>query len=183
MTATKDSTPKNQKRRKRKSKAEPTVETAATDIAAVADSPTVESPAFADTAGRPSAPPVVKGKAAATHICELAERCETLQTRRQLRSFARLIDARPKNVRGLSFVETAIGECLEQSDQAAVVRDQWLLREAAVWGLAWLARSRRAGGSAGGLLEQAVRRAAVAVRKTRTPANNQVRADLRMARR
>ena len=31
-----------------------------------------------------------------------------------------------------------------------------------MWGLAWLARSRRAGGSAGGLLEQAVRRAAIA---------------------
>lgn len=159
MTATKDSTPKNQKRRKRKSEAEPTAETAAPAATA---SPTVEPSMSADTTSRPSAPPAVKGKAAAARIRELAERCETLPTRRQLRSLARLIDARPKNVRGLSFVETAISECLEQSDQVAVVRDQWLLREAAVWGLAWLARSRRAGGSAGGLLEQAVRRAAMA---------------------
>lgn len=162
MTATKDSIPKNQKQRKRKAKVELTAETIATDAAAAADSLAAELTASGHTPSQTSAPPAVKGKAAAARIRELAERCETLPTRRQLRSLARLIDARPKNVRGLSFVETAIGECLEQSDQAAVVRDQWLLREAAVWGLAWLARSRRAGGSAGGLLEQAVQRAAVA---------------------
>lgn len=167
MTATKDSIGKSRKTKghetkERKGKADrgsddghenapPPVESSSAEPAPVGRTPRREPP-----------PPAVKGKAASERIRELAERCESLQTRRQLRSLARLVAARPKNVRGLSFVETAIGECLEESDQAAAVRDQWLLREAAVWGLAWLARSRRAGGSAGGLLEQAVRRASAA---------------------
>jgi hypothetical protein len=159
MPATKDSTHTKQKRKTKTAAAAddaPDESRPATDVPPAAADAAVRSPR------REATPPTVKGKTAATRIRELAELCETLQTRRHLRSLARLIDARPKNVRGLTFVETAIGECLDQSDQPAVARDQWLLREAAVWGLAWLARSRRAGGSAGGLLEQGVRRAAIA---------------------
>lgn len=157
MTATKDSTTK--KRTKKNDRA--VAAGAASTPPAAAVRP--EETATAGRVGRKElSPPTVKGRAAAVQIRELAERCESLQTRRRLRSLARLVDARPKNVRSLSFVETAIGECFEQSDQVTAVRDQWLLREGAVWGLAWLARSRRAGGSAGGLLEQAVRRASLA---------------------
>ena len=159
MPATKDSTHTKQKR---KPKPAPAADAEVNGSEPAADTPAATPATASRPPRRDAAPPAVKGKVAATRIRELADRCETLQTRRHLRSLARLIEARPKNVRGLTFVETAIGECLDQSDQAVANRDQWLLREAAVWGLAWLARSRRAGGSAGGLLEQAVRRAAIA---------------------
>jgi hypothetical protein len=159
MTATKDSTAKKRKTKERKREADRGADTDSNGAPPPAESWSAESAPVGRTTRREPPPPAVKGRAASERIRELAERCELLQTRRQLRSLARLVAARPKNVRGLSFVETAIGECLEESDQALAVRDQWLLREAAVWGLAWLARSRRAGGSAGGLLEQAVRRA------------------------
>lgn len=158
MPATKDSTPTKQKRKAKAAAADAAVDRGGRATAA--------SPATAASANRSArreaSPPTVKGRMAAARIRELADRCETLPTRRHVRSLARLVETRPKNVRGLTFVETAIGECLDVSDQPAAARDQWLLREAAVWGLAWLARSRRAGGSAGGLLEQAVRRAAIA---------------------
>lgn len=156
MTVTKDSTAK-----KRRTKSEATPEGDTSGMPRGADSG-ADGHASGSRTVRRATPPAVKGRTAAEQIRDLSDRCESLQTRRHLRSLARLVDARPKNVRGLSFVETVIRECLEQSEQAAAVRDQWLLCEGAVWALAWLARSRRAGGSAGGLLEQAVRRASVA---------------------
>lgn len=162
MTATKDSTTLTRKAKERKGKVDRVGDSESSGSPRDAESRSAASAPVDRTTRRERKPPAVKGKVASERIRELAERCELLQTRRQLRSLARLLAARPKNVRGLSFVETAIAECFDESDQGAAVRDQWLLREAAVWGLAWLARSRRAGGSAGGLLEQAVRRASAA---------------------
>lgn len=160
MTATKDST---KKRPKQRAKA-----VAAATGESEGELPVgTGSPPPAESVGdrrlqRHRLPPSVKGRVVAKQIQELAECCESLPARQRLRSLARLIADRPKNVRDLSFVEAAIGECLEQSNHMAAVRDEWLLAEGAVWSLAWLARARRAGGSAGGLLEQAVQRAAAA---------------------
>ena len=60
------------------------------------------------------------------------------------------------------MIEAAISEALDEAALATIARQQWLLCEAATWGLAWLARTRRAGGSAGGLLERLVKMARIA---------------------
>lgn len=115
-----------------------------------------------DLRTEPRRPPKVKGAAAACRILSIADRSESLDTRRRLRRLARQIADGPRSARGLGFIETALGECAEAAAQSSSTRDPWLLREAAAWGLAWLTRSRRAGGSAGRLLEQFVAEARVA---------------------
>ena len=102
----------------------------------------------------------VKARSAAQRIRGLADRSESLDVRRRLRQLARQIAQGGRDVQGISFCEGLLSECLD--DAAASAHEQWLACEAITWGLAWLARTRRAGGSAGGLLERLVKQARVA---------------------
>lgn len=104
----------------------------------------------------------VKARVAAQRIRELSDRSESLEVRRRLRQLARQIAEGPRDVQGLSFCEGLLGECLDDAAASPSAREQWLTCEAATWGLAWLARSRQAGGSAGGLLERLVKQARIA---------------------
>jgi hypothetical protein len=96
----------------------------------------------------------VRGRDAARRIRSVAEECDSDEVRRRLRSLARLVERRPGNVEGIKRIETAVVECLETAAGVANARDRWLLDEAVTWAVAWLARSRRTGGSAGLLLER-----------------------------
>jgi hypothetical protein len=104
-------------------------------------------------------PVPVKSRVAAGRIRGIAAVSDSLEVRGRLRRLAGQIAHGSRNAQGISFVETEIAECLDEAATAAVPRERWLLCEAATWGLAWLARTRRAGGSAGGLLERLVKAA------------------------
>lgn len=99
----------------------------------------------------------VKAKAAARRIRLLADLSDSLDVRRRLRRLAKLVADGSRDVRGIAFVEGLLGESLDEADAAAAPGERWLACEAVAWGLAWLARARRANGSAGGLLERLVR--------------------------
>jgi hypothetical protein len=62
----------------------------------------------------------------------------------------------------MTFLEAEIAECLDEAQAGEAGRDRWLLCEAAAWALGWMARTKRAGGSAGGLLERLVQQARAA---------------------
>ena len=104
----------------------------------------------------------VKRGEASRRIHALASISDALDVRNQLRRLARQVASGPRNVQGISMIEAAISEALDEAALATIARQQWLLCEAATWGLAWLARTRRAGGSAGGLLERLVKMARIA---------------------
>ena len=105
-------------------------------------------------------PPVkVGGRLAGRRIRGIAEVSESIDVRRRLRRLARQIERGPHHVQHMNFIEVAIGECLDDAASAATARERWLLDEAATWGLAWMARTKRAGGSAGGMLERLVKSA------------------------
>lgn len=106
-------------------------------------------------AAEPQEPPRVRRQAAARRIREAADLCGTADIRDTLRRLAELTRAGAGNPQKAEFVEAAIAACLEAATTAAR-SDRWLACEAATWALAWMARARRAGGSAGGLLEQLV---------------------------
>jgi len=97
----------------------------------------------------------VKRAAAARRIREAAEEAASLETRDRLRRLAGLVRGGAGDARQAEFIETAIGECLEESASVPPA-DRWLACGAAAWALAWMARARRAGGSAGRLLERLV---------------------------
>jgi len=82
---------------------------------------------------------------------------ESIDVRRRLRRLARQIDRGSLDVQHMTLIEGAIGDCLDDAAATPVDRERWLLCEAATWSLAWMARARRAGGSAGGLLERVVK--------------------------
>lgn len=106
---------------------------------------------------RPAAqPPVVKSRASAARIRAIADATSSLDVRRRLRALARQVDRGPGNVQRMTLVENAIASSLDEA-VAAPVAEQWLIGEAAAWAVAWMARTRRAGSSAGGLLERLVR--------------------------
>jgi hypothetical protein len=111
------------------------------------------------TAVSPEPPPTVAAKAAGRRIRGAAELSESLDVRRRLRRLARQIERGPKHVQRMNFIEAAISDCLEDAASIGTGSDRWLSCEAATWGLAWMARTRRAGGSAGGILERLVRAA------------------------
>jgi hypothetical protein len=96
---------------------------------------------------------------AARRIRAIADVSESLDVRRRLRRLARQIEGRSQDVQHMTLIEGAISDCLDDASASAVDRERWLLCEAATWGLAWMARTRRAGGSAGGLLERLVKAA------------------------
>ncbi len=102
-------------------------------------------------------PVQIKAKEAARRIRDLADLSESLDARRRLRRLAKLVGRGSREVRGIAFIEGMLGECLDEAESAATPRERWLACEAVAWGLAWLARTRRANGSAGGLLERLVK--------------------------
>ncbi|MGB8853240.1 MAG: hypothetical protein WCC69_06715 [Pirellulales bacterium] len=101
-------------------------------------------------------PPVVKSRDAAARIRALADGSSSLDVRRRLRGLARQVDRGPGNVQRMTLVENAVSACLDEA-AAAAPPEQWLICESATWAVAWMARTRRAGSSAGGLLERLVR--------------------------
>ncbi|MEI6240817.1 MAG: hypothetical protein WCR51_10535 [Planctomycetia bacterium] len=114
------------------------------------------SPRRSTAAGRPLR---VKAQVAGRRIRELADVSESLDGRRRLRRLAKLVAHGSRQVRGIAFIEGLLGECLDEASANTPPRERWLVCEAVTWGLAWLARTRRAGGSAGGLLERLVKSA------------------------
>jgi len=107
-------------------------------------------------------PPVVKSRDVAARIRGIADASSTLDVRRRLRGLARQVDRGPGNVQRMTLVENAVAGCLDEAD-AAPAAERLLLCEAATWAVAWMARTRRAGSSAGGLLERLVRTGRAAV--------------------
>lgn len=110
---------------------------------------------------RPRRSLAVGGRVAMGRIRGLAAESDSAGIRRPLRRLARQIAQGRGSVTQLTLAEAAIGGCLDEAETASL-RERWLLCEAAAWGLAWLAGSKRAGGSAGGLLERLVRAARAA---------------------
>jgi hypothetical protein len=104
-------------------------------------------------------PAKVGAGAAGRRIRAIADVSESLDVRRRLRRLARQIERRSQDMQHMSLIEGAISDCLDDAAATTIDRERWLLCEAATWGLAWMARTRRAGGSAGGLLERLVKSA------------------------
>jgi hypothetical protein len=102
---------------------------------------------------------------AGRQILAIADLSESLDVRRRLRRLARQIERRSRDMQHMTLIEGAISDCLDDAAASTADRERWLLCEAATWGLAWMARTRRAGGSAGGLLERLVKSA----RSAQTP--------------
>jgi len=145
---------------------------AATVEAAPACVDAVTGGAAADTAPpllpRDSGPPATRPAArkvgardAAGRIRAAADTSELLDTRQRLRQLARQVARGGRDVQRMTFIEAAIGECLDEAAGMVSPRDRWLIHDACTWALAWMARTRRAGGSAGSLLERLVRAARV----------------------
>jgi hypothetical protein len=107
----------------------------------------------------PRKPAKVGAGPAGRRIRAIADVSESLDVRRRLRRLARQIERRSQDMQHMALIEGAISDCLDDAAATSVDRERWLLCEAATWGLAWMARTRRAGGSAGGLLERLVKSA------------------------
>jgi len=155
--------PATKKDRTRRAETEAAAGTAAAGTAAAGRSGSTDR--FApDSRGRKPRQPTavekplrVKARVASARIRDVAELSESLDNRRRLRRLAKLVAHGSREVRGIAFIEGLLGECLDEAETSAVARERWLSCEAVAWGLAWLARTRRANGSAGGLLERLVR--------------------------
>lgn len=99
--------------------------------------------------------PRVKRSAAARRVAEAAHEAGSLETRHRLRGLADLVRRGAGDAQRAEFIEASLADCLDEAATSAPA-DRWLTCEAATWALAWMARARRAGGSAGGLLERLV---------------------------
>jgi len=130
-----------------------------TPAATASEASEAAKPALVSRTAGSREPQRVKPREAARRIRSLAELSESLDARRRLRQLAKQIADGPRDVRGIAFIEGKLGDTLDEAAACPILREQWLACEAATWGLAWLARTRRAGGSAGGLLERLVRMA------------------------
>jgi hypothetical protein len=97
----------------------------------------------------------VRRAAAARRIRLASDLAGTLEIRERLRRLADRVGKGAGDPQRAEFVEAAIADCLDEA-RSAPAADRWLACEAAAWALAWMARARRAGGSAGGLLERLV---------------------------
>lgn len=104
----------------------------------------------------------VGSRDAGAWIRALADTSETLEARRRLRRLAGQVVRGSGNAQRMTFLETEIAECLDEAAACAGSRDRWQRCEAATWALGWMARAKRAGGSAGGLLERIVQQARAA---------------------
>ncbi len=91
----------------------------------------------------------------------IAEWTETPACRDRLVRLAGQVKDGAGNPHRARFVEAAISDCLDDVGSGCP-GDRWLAAEGAAWALGWMARARRAGGSAGGLLERLVKEARVA---------------------
>lgn len=118
------------------------------------DAPASGGPRVVD--GPRIVPPRVTAREAERRIVALAASVETLEGRERLRRLAGLVRRDGRNARRMAFLETAIGECLDEVTRPGSIPARWTVCEAATWALAWMARTKRAGGSAGGLLERLV---------------------------
>jgi len=111
----------------------------------------------------PGCPIRVKRPEAARRIRELADSASAWSVRDRLRQLAERVRAGAGDPQRAEFVEAAIADCLDEAAPTAGGNDRWLACEAATWALGWMARARRAGGSAGRLLERLVQEATAAV--------------------
>jgi hypothetical protein len=109
----------------------------------------------APTASPPRPAPRVRRSSAARRIRLAADLAGTLEIRDRLRRLADRVGKGAGDPQRAEFIEAAIADCLDEA-RSAPAADRWLACEAATWALAWMARARRAGGSAGGLLERLV---------------------------
>lgn len=125
--------------------------TAAEDTPRDERAPADRSPA--STRGVPA--PRVKRSTAARRVAAAAHDATSLEARHRLRSLAELVRQGAGDAQRAEFIEASLADCLDEA-AAAAPADRWLTCEAATWALAWMARARRAGGSAGGLLERLV---------------------------
>ena len=107
-------------------------------------------------------PRKITAREAAARIERLALLADTLDGRTSLRRLAGLVRKDGRNARRMAFLEAAIGECLDEITPSSPPAGRWSACEAATWALAWMARTKRAGGSAGGLLERLVGQARAA---------------------
>ena len=115
-----------------------------------------ESPTRGAPARRAEAPPAISGKAAVKRITALAALAESLESRDGLRALAAHVRRGSGDAQRMAFCEAAIGDCIDEAARSTSQAERWLRCEAATWAVAWLARTRRAGGSAGRLLERLV---------------------------
>ena len=106
-------------------------------------------------------PPRIRGRAAVSRIRHLAALSDLVPNRTRLRQLAKQVADGADDAQRVTLIEGAIAECVDEAPGIAP-REKWLACEAASWALAWIARTKRAGGSAGGLLERLVREARVA---------------------
>jgi hypothetical protein len=116
----------------------------------------------AGSRGRRPKPAKVGGREAGVRIRALADTSTRLEVRRRLRRLAGQVARGPADAQRMTFLEAEIAECLDEAQAGEAGRDRWLLCEAAAWALGWMARTKRAGGSAGGLLERLVQQARAA---------------------
>lgn len=98
--------------------------------------------------------PRVKARDAGRRIRAAADASDVLEVRGRLRTLARQVARSPGNVRSVTRIETVIGACLDEAASCESPRERWLLDEAATWAIAWLASARRAGVTAGSLLDR-----------------------------
>jgi len=129
------------------------------------DAPHDDAPAPAAAGTSPAAIPAprpVAAREATRRIQALAEVGATLESRDRLRKLAAHVKRGCGDAQRMSFCEAAIGECLDEAGESPTAAERWSACEAATWAVAWLARTRRAGGSAGRLLERLVTQARAA---------------------
>lgn len=106
-------------------------------------------------------PTRVHRQGAARRIREASAITNAWSSRERLGQLADRVRGGAGDPQRAEFIEGAIARCLDEAatDEGA---DRWLACEAATWALGWMARSRRAGGSAGSLLERLVKEALAA---------------------
>ena len=143
--------------RPRRTKTEPPAAAAETHRAAATEEAVGRGPRRATVDAVP-----VSAREAARRIRRLADVVDTLEGRRRLQTLAALVRKGGRDVQRMAFIETSVGECLDEARRAESPGERWLSCEAATWALAWMARTKRAGGSAGGLLERLVGQARAA---------------------
>ncbi len=154
----------NEDRRKAGSKKRKREQPATSDGAAAPPANNAAPNAGPSLGSRPTAaePLPVSAAKAARWIRRAADVGDTLEGRNRLRKLSAQVRKGGGDAQRMAFVEVAIGECLDEATRAASPLDRWLSCEAATWALAWMARTKRAGGSAGRLLERLVGQARAA---------------------
>lgn len=157
MVATNEGRNTNQRSTKRSRQA--AADTAATNGSAAPVPVATPTAADADSERRPPQARGVGGREAARRIRGIASLSDTLDVRNRLRRLGGQIQRGGRDAQRMTFIESAIGECLDEAGTAGSQRDRWLSCEAATWAVGWMARTRRAGGSAGSLLERLVQAA------------------------